>query len=93
MWRLVTAFRGEAAGGIMFSVEEVDKALEVARSSLVLLAELVVKGQRTRGEAYERALAEHEALVSLLEEAPASEHGRIHDLLLRYDLMMRSLAN
>ena len=77
----------------MFSVEEVEKALEVARSSLVLLAELVVKGQRTRGEAYERALAEHEALVSLLEEAPASEHGRIHDLLLRYDLMMRSLAN
>ena len=77
----------------MFTVEEIDETLEVARSALVLLAELVVKGQRTRGEAYARAQTEREALVALLDEAPMSEHGRIHDLLLRYDLMMRSLAN
>ncbi len=77
----------------MFTVEQVNETLEVARSSLVLLAELVVKGERTRGEAYARAEAEHEARVALLDEAPESEHGKIHDLLLRYDLMMRSLVH
>lgn len=77
----------------MFTPEQVEKALNVAREALVLLAELVVTGQRMRSEVYERAEAEHDALVSLLIEAPESEHAKIHDLLLRYEMMMASLVN
>jgi hypothetical protein len=53
----------------------------------------VVKGERSRQEVYERVQAERDALIDLLDEAPASEHGRIHDLLLRYELMIRTLVS
>jgi hypothetical protein len=57
----------------VFTVEHVDETLNVAREALALLAELAVKGQRARGEAFVRAQAEHDALVCLLDEAPQSE--------------------
>jgi hypothetical protein len=72
---------------------KVERCLNVGRKALVLLAELVIKGERTRGEAQARAQAERDAIAALLDEAPQSEHARIHDLLLRYDMMLRSLTN
>ena len=77
----------------MMTVETVERCLDEGREALVMLAGLAVEGTRTRGEVYERAQAEHDALVSLLDEAPESEHGKIHDLLLRYDMFMKSLVN
>lgn len=77
----------------MFTPAEIEVTWNVAREALVLLAELVATGLRTRGEVYERAQAEHDALISLLDEAPESEHAKIHDLLLRYGSMIASLAN
>jgi hypothetical protein len=77
----------------MMTPAEVESCLNTGREALLLLAELALKGDRSRGEVYERAQAEHDALVSLLDKAPKSEHGRIHDLLLRYKMMMRSLLN
>jgi hypothetical protein len=62
----------------MMTPAEVRECLDTGREALVLLAELAVKGERTRGEIYERAQAEHDALVSLLIEAPESEHATIH---------------
>jgi hypothetical protein len=75
------------------SPEEVQRCVDSGREALVRLAESVVKDQRSRAEAYEEALAERDALVSLLDEAPQSEHAKIHDLLLRYEMMMRSLVS
>jgi hypothetical protein len=75
------------------SPAEVQRCVDTGREALVRLAELVVKGQRSRAEAYEEALAERDALVSLLDEAPHSEHAKIHDLLLRYEMMMKSLVS
>jgi hypothetical protein len=77
----------------MFTTAQVEEALSVARDSLVLLAALVVNGERTRNDTYRHAQAKHDALVSLLEEAPQSEHAKIHDLLLRYEMMMASLVS
>jgi hypothetical protein len=72
---------------------EVERCLDTGREALVLLAALVINGERSRQEACERARAEHDALLDLLDEAPASEHAKIHDLLLRYEMMIRSLVS
>jgi hypothetical protein len=72
---------------------EVESCLNTGREALLLLAALAVTGDRTRGEVYERARAERDALVKLLDEAPQSEHGRIHDLLLRYEMMIAGLLH
>jgi hypothetical protein len=77
----------------MYTTAQVEEALSDARNSLVLLAAMVVKGERTRNDAYRHAQSEHDALVSLLGEAPQSEHAKIHDLLLRYEMMMVSLVS
>jgi 1-deoxy-D-xylulose 5-phosphate reductoisomerase len=60
----------------MMTPAEVERCLDAGREALVLLAELVVKGQRTRGEICERVQAEHDALVSLLDEAPETSTPR-----------------
>jgi hypothetical protein len=73
--------------------EEVERCLAVGREALVLLAELVVNGGRSRGDIYARARAEADAVISLLDEAPESEHEKIHDLLDRYDTLMAALVN
>lgn len=72
--------------------DEIEGCLDVGRDALVLLAELVVNGDRTRAEAYARARAEADALISLLDEAPESEHEKIHALLDRYDTLMAGLV-
>lgn len=56
-------------------------------------AELIVNGQRTRGEIYARARVEADALICVLDEAPESEHEKIHELLDRYDVLMAALVN
>ena len=75
------------------TAEEVERCLAVGREALVLLAELVVNGERNRGEVYARARAEADALISLLDETPESEHEKIHALLDRYDTLMAALVN
>ncbi|MEX2482467.1 MAG: hypothetical protein WD928_16540 [Gammaproteobacteria bacterium] len=66
------------------NADEVERCLAVGREALVQFAELVVNGERSRGEMYDRARAEADALISLLDEAPESEHEKIHALLDRY---------
>ncbi len=73
--------------------DEIDRCLAVGREALVQFAELVVNGQRTRGEIFARARAEADALISLLDEAAESEHEKIHALLDRYDTLMAALVN
>lgn len=77
----------------MMNPLEVERCVSEGRDVLVRLAEMVVRGEQSRSEAYRQARVEHDALVSLLQEAPKSEHGKIHDLLLRYDAMMASLLH
>lgn len=59
----------------------------------MLLAELVVNGERTRSEIYTRARVEADALISLLNESAEAEHPAIHALLDRYDTLMAALVN
>ena len=77
----------------MMTIAAVERCLDEGREALVLLAELVAKGNRSRTEIFLRTRAEHDALVCLLEEAPESEHDRIRDLIRYYETMMRSLRN
>jgi hypothetical protein len=58
------------------TADEVERCLDVGRDALVLLAKLVVNGDRSRGEVLSRARAEADALISLLDEAPESEQMR-----------------
>ena len=73
--------------------DEIDRCLAVGREALVQSAELVVNGERTRGEIYARARVEADALISLLDEAPESEQAKIHELLDRYDTLVAALVN
>ena len=73
--------------------DEIESCLAVGREALVQFAELVINGERTRGEIYARARVEADALISLLDEAPESEHTKIHELLDRYDTLMAALVN
>lgn len=75
------------------NADEVQRCLEVGREALVLLAELIVSGERNRGEMYVRARVEADALVSLLDESAEAEHPAIHALLERYDTLMAALVN
>jgi hypothetical protein len=75
------------------SPAEVQRHVDTGREALVRLAEQIVSGQTSRAEAYEEVRAERDALVGLLDEAPQSEHAKIHDLLLRYEMMMKSLVS
>jgi len=75
------------------TADEIDRCLDVGREALVQFAELVVNGERTRGEIFARARVEADALISLLDEAPESEKHKIHALLDRYDTLMAALVN
>ncbi len=75
------------------TAEEVGRCLAVGREALVQFAELIVNGERRRSEIYARARAEADALISLLDEAPESEHQKVHELLDRYDRLMVALVN
>ena len=75
------------------TVGEIERCLAVGREALVQFAELIVNGERSRGEIYARARVEADALISLLDEAPESEHEKIHELLDRYDTLMAALVN
>ena len=75
------------------TVDEVERCLAIGREALMQFAELIVNEQRNRGELYQRARAEADALIHLLDEAPESEHEKIHELLDRYDTLMAALVN
>jgi len=75
------------------TADDIERCLVVGREALVQVAELIVNGERSRGEIYARARVEADGLVGLLDEAPESEHEQIHELLDRYDVLMSALVN
>jgi hypothetical protein len=77
----------------MFTTQHVEDTLEEARSALAVLAEAMTDQKEPRDDVYARAQAEHDVLVCLLDEAPESGHSRIHDLLDRYEKMMRAMVS
>jgi lysylphosphatidylglycerol synthetase-like protein (DUF2156 family) len=77
----------------MMNAAEVETCLRVGREALVLLAELVVSGERTRAEVHARARVEADALTCLLDEAPEAMHAEIHALLDRYDSLLAATVN
>ena len=75
------------------NAREIERCLDVGRSALILLAELLVSGERSRGELYVRARAEADALTCLLDEASEAKITDIHYLLDRYDSLLARLVN
>jgi hypothetical protein len=72
---------------------EVERCIDVGREALVQFAEMVVNGTRTRGEIYDRARVEADALTSLLDEAGEPEALKVRELLDRYETLMAALVN
>ena len=75
------------------TLDEVERSLTLAREVLVDLAERVAIGEESRGELFEFARVEADDLLSLLDEAPESEHEKIHLLLDRYDSLLAAVVN
>ena len=73
--------------------EQIELALGIARAALLNHAELVAEGELSRGEIYAQVRIELDALTCLLDDAPETEHEKIHALLDRYDTLLAALVN
>lgn len=69
---------------------EIDREVTLFRQSLFSMAERLAEGDRLP---YEEVRNEVDALVCLMEEAPAKKQPKIAYLVERYEALLRKLVN